>query len=348
MPVCVLDLHATVVTLWNSPTGALCIASCCCGHCLKVSCVVLLHAGVCGFRKKHGRETRAAIENAMICLPSSNETFSPPNTICRYCKVDFKFYRALKQHHLVSTMCRPRPYHCRVCDQEFVGQEESLLHVRQEHPEIEPHRVENAILVVPGLLEVTQRSRTASPASMPAHSNGNTTSGLTPARTEPNTEQPLDFSLKSSSKEMPSQPCPESLHSSPTPQPQVPSPPQDEDQPMDLSLNKRSDRQMEAATALHQLGTSTPAPLNRCEPAGSSGQLQGHMRSRSHSPLSGPQSPSGSTLHISPESGYGSSVLPSPSMSSPDLSQRRHPESSVGTHAACLLAVLHKVSQACP
>lgn len=79
---------------------------------------------------------------------SSLDKFHSPDTICKYCGIDFKFFRALKNHLRSNIGCRQKPFQCQLCDTVFCAQANCLRHVQKVHPEVNNNQIENYMKVI--------------------------------------------------------------------------------------------------------------------------------------------------------------------------------------------------------
>ena len=125
---------------------------------LSIYSVIYLSISV--FRKKHGKVMKQDIEASIgynkyvLESPSLVDSFHSPDTICKYCGIDFKFFRALKHHLRSHSSCRLKPFLCQKCDVGFSTKANCVRHLQKQHPEISQHHIENWIHVnEPSLLE---------------------------------------------------------------------------------------------------------------------------------------------------------------------------------------------------
>ena len=79
---------------------------------------------------------------------SSIDNFHSPDTICKYCGVDFKFFRALKNHLRSNNSCRQKPFQCQLCNMGFCTKVNCLRHVQKQHPEVNNNQTENYVKVI--------------------------------------------------------------------------------------------------------------------------------------------------------------------------------------------------------
>ncbi len=247
-------------------------------------------------RKKHGKSGRQEIENSIGCSDSppggaGGDAFRSPDTVCRYCGEDFKFFRTLK-HHLRSqhASCRSKPYECKMCTAGFSSKACCVRHIQKQHVSVSQGQLEECIRVNEMFLDARddgpesdgesfhmeslnrgdcphRPARSGSPQPPPAHtfspvsfsrrhSNSSGTNSISGSPTVSYSDQPLDFSLKSA-------------HSSPVANgyPLTPSSLNGvDDEPMDLSIHSRSGSSCESSPAPGALRTRghgspfTPSP----------------------------------------------------------------------------------------
>ncbi|XP_078687883.1 ras-responsive element-binding protein 1-like [Branchiostoma floridae x Branchiostoma belcheri] len=103
-------------------------------------------------RKKHNRFSKEDIEevityNQFVKDPpvGSAETFGSPDTICKYCGKDFRFFRAL-QHHLRShSSCRKKPYQCRLCENGFSTKNNCIRHILKRHENVDQKKIDTYV-----------------------------------------------------------------------------------------------------------------------------------------------------------------------------------------------------------
>ncbi|XP_060565403.1 ras-responsive element-binding protein 1-like isoform X4 [Ruditapes philippinarum] len=104
-------------------------------------------------RKKHSIMDRNEMERSIylnkfaLDASSSIDNFHSPDTICKYCGVDFKFFRALKNHLRSHDSCRQKPFQCQLCDMGFCTKLNCLRHVQKQHPEVNNNQTENYVKV---------------------------------------------------------------------------------------------------------------------------------------------------------------------------------------------------------
>uniref|UniRef100_T1IRZ3 C2H2-type domain-containing protein n=1 Tax=Strigamia maritima TaxID=126957 RepID=T1IRZ3_STRMM len=101
-------------------------------------------------RKRHGKHNKQEICSAMEQKPQLHDpentlnSFHCPDTVCKYCNVDFKFYRILR-HHLRSlhSSCARKPFQCRQCHMGFSTKNNCYRHVQKQHDEVKDNVEEN-------------------------------------------------------------------------------------------------------------------------------------------------------------------------------------------------------------
>ena len=234
------------------------------------------------------------------------DAFASPDTVCKYCGEDFKFFRALKHHLRSHSSCRSKPYICRLCTTGFSTKANCVRHIQKQHLEISQSQLEDCIQVNEMLLQEgrdethesedggrsgcsspvgSSISHRLSPIPPPAHMSsprGRCSTHTSPREsylaTPPmvgmkrewgSVDQPLDFSMKSA-------------HSSPVPAhsngiiPLTPGSTTGGDEPMDLSTHSRSSSSCESSPAPGALRTrGHGAPF---QPSAYSLQLSGKCK----------------------------------------------------------------------
>lgn len=116
-------------------------------------------------RKKHGKYEKEEIDaaigyNKYVAESSSTtENFQSPDTVCKYCGEDFKFFRALKHHLRSHSSCPQKPFLCMRCDIGFSTKANCVRHLQKQHPEVSQYQIEQFIHVnEPSLLEDGEKS----------------------------------------------------------------------------------------------------------------------------------------------------------------------------------------------
>ncbi|XP_041376767.1 ras-responsive element-binding protein 1-like [Gigantopelta aegis] len=111
-------------------------------------------------RKKHAKVMKKDIEDSIgynkYVLESASmmDSFHSPDTVCKYCGIDFKFFRALKHHLRSHSSCRQKPFLCQKCDVGFSTKANCVRHLQKQHQEISQHQIESWIHVnEPSLLD---------------------------------------------------------------------------------------------------------------------------------------------------------------------------------------------------
>lgn len=90
---------------------------------------------------------------------STTENFQSPDTVCKYCGEDFKFFRALKHHLRSHSSCPQKPFLCMRCDIGFSTKANCVRHLQKQHPEVSQYQIEQFIHVnEPSLLEDGDKS----------------------------------------------------------------------------------------------------------------------------------------------------------------------------------------------
>jgi hypothetical protein len=126
-------------------------------------------------RKKHARFAKDEIESSIGCnnfLPDDQtESFASPDTVCKFCGEDFKFFRALKHHLRTHSTCRQKPYTCRLCSHGFSTKANCIRHVQKQHVHVESNQLEAHILVSADPLqdEILESPKRTSRKALRAH-----------------------------------------------------------------------------------------------------------------------------------------------------------------------------------
>jgi hypothetical protein len=161
---------------------------------------------------------------------------SSSNTICKYCGEDFKFYRTLKHHLRSQSSCAHKPFTCRSCSVGFSTKANCLRHIQKRHMPLAAGATPDSLMLVnESILAAQQNSINARPSSrcssatnqseiahlqqassenqaskksalecslIPAHFGNISNIKLENASSSAaNDDQPLDFSLKSTSSQ---------------------------------------------------------------------------------------------------------------------------------------------------
>lgn len=126
---------------------------------------VFWHFEILNYRKKHGKYEKEEIDaaigyNKYVAESSSTtENFQSPDTVCKYCGEDFKFFRALKHHLRSHSSCPQKPFLCMRCDIGFSTKANCVRHLQKQHPEVSQYQIEQFIHVnEPSLLEDGEKS----------------------------------------------------------------------------------------------------------------------------------------------------------------------------------------------
>ena len=104
-------------------------------------------------RKKHECRTKDDFERAigynrnMATSPVDVKAVQSPETVCKYCGEDFKFFRALKHHLRSHSSCRHKPFVCRLCHNGFSSKANCVRHVQKQHGDVDAEQLERCIHV---------------------------------------------------------------------------------------------------------------------------------------------------------------------------------------------------------
>ncbi|XP_038652552.1 ras-responsive element-binding protein 1 isoform X3 [Scyliorhinus canicula] len=103
-------------------------------------------------RKKHLKMTRKDIEKNIEYAESHTaelvDSFCSPDTVCKYCGEDLKYYRALRHHLRTHSSCQKKPFECRECSMGFSTKNNCIRHILKQHTHVEEKEVEKHILLV--------------------------------------------------------------------------------------------------------------------------------------------------------------------------------------------------------
>ncbi|XP_050396032.1 ras-responsive element-binding protein 1 isoform X2 [Patella vulgata] len=106
-------------------------------------------------KKKHLKTEKQEIEKSIgynKYTTSERErnqinSFHSPDTVCKYCGEDFKFFRALKHHLRSHSSCRLKPFLCQKCQVGFSTKANCVRHIQKQHTEIDQSDIEQLIQV---------------------------------------------------------------------------------------------------------------------------------------------------------------------------------------------------------
>ncbi|XP_048404252.1 ras-responsive element-binding protein 1 isoform X3 [Stegostoma tigrinum] len=103
-------------------------------------------------RKKHLKMTRKDIEKNIEYAESHTaelvDSFCSPDTVCKYCGEDLKYYRALRHHLRTHSSCQKKPFECRECNMGFSTKNNCIRHILKQHTHVEEKEMEKHILLV--------------------------------------------------------------------------------------------------------------------------------------------------------------------------------------------------------
>ncbi|XP_064640018.1 ras-responsive element-binding protein 1-like isoform X2 [Lineus longissimus] len=279
-------------------------------------------------RKKHKLETKDEIDTAVGYnqfiggdSPVKQEgDFASPDTVCKYCGIDFKFFRALKHHLRSHSSCPQKPYVCLVCSIGFSTRANCIRHIQKRHQSIETNQIEKNIrtnipvahsslpniqrfespfskLNLPSLPNMMQLPLGTTPPPAHRHKSiqpnrlfmGTADSkvpfeGVPIKRESPvKYDSPLDFSKKIVKEESPDSAI--NLSTSPAPEMDLS---KSSDEPMDLSVSIKSEGKK---TSLIPRTTFEPPMLKPGEVAPGVGMVSPIMPSGLMDPMSLPHMP---------------------------------------------------------
>ncbi|XP_023932284.1 uncharacterized protein LOC106169188 [Lingula anatina] len=92
-------------------------------------------------RNKHRIESKRDVEHKigynqeMAQKAAMSDAFHSPDTICKTCGVDFKFFRDLN-NHLRTSSCAQKPFLCSLCNSGFSNKANCLRHLQNVHVDL--------------------------------------------------------------------------------------------------------------------------------------------------------------------------------------------------------------------
>ncbi|XP_067857894.1 ras-responsive element-binding protein 1 isoform X2 [Heptranchias perlo] len=107
-------------------------------------------------RKKHLKMTRKDIEKNIEYVESHTaelvDSFCSPDTVCKYCGEDLKYYRALRHHLRTHSNCQKKPFECTECNVGFSTKNNCIRHILKQHTHVEEKEIEKHITIVDCLI----------------------------------------------------------------------------------------------------------------------------------------------------------------------------------------------------
>ncbi|CAE1293120.1 RREB1 [Acanthosepion pharaonis] len=76
---------------------------------------------------------------------AQDDSFSSPDTVCKYCNKDFKYFRRLKHHLRGHRSSEEKPFKCKQCDMGFSTKANCVRHIQNKHTEINHINIENYV-----------------------------------------------------------------------------------------------------------------------------------------------------------------------------------------------------------
>ncbi|XP_036359801.1 ras-responsive element-binding protein 1 isoform X4 [Octopus sinensis] len=144
-------------------------------------------------KKKHHISTKEELELKVSYnkesnkeVPNGEDAFSSPDTVCKYCNIDFKYFRHLKHHLRKHRSSEEKPFRCKECQMGFSTKANCMRHIQNKHIDIDHANIENYIIVQDPLLSsfahgrLSPRSLSLSPIPSPGNNSSNNHSYLTP------------------------------------------------------------------------------------------------------------------------------------------------------------------------
>ncbi|XP_072024170.1 uncharacterized protein [Amphiura filiformis] len=143
-------------------------------------------------KKRHNKFQKADIELCIETNQLSNTSldgkFCSPDTVCKICNRDFKFFRDLQNHLRVHERTPTKPFVCQRCQMGFTSRGNCARHIIKSHPEVGENNIEKSIIVHEVTFSDTQSINTDDSTYLDDLIN------LDSPQSEP-----LDFSMKGSS-----------------------------------------------------------------------------------------------------------------------------------------------------
>ncbi|XP_007895064.1 ras-responsive element-binding protein 1 isoform X4 [Callorhinchus milii] len=103
-------------------------------------------------RKKHLKMTRKDIEKNIEYVESHTaelvDSFCSPDTVCKYCGEDLKYYRALRLHLRTHSSCQKKPFECKECTVGFSTKNNCIRHILKQHTHVDEKEIEKHILII--------------------------------------------------------------------------------------------------------------------------------------------------------------------------------------------------------
>ena len=105
------------------------------------------------YRKRHSKEAKDEIEASVTCSQfitdntQHKDAFASPDTVCKFCGEDFRYFRALKHHLRCHSSCRYKPFMCKLCSMGFSIKANCMRHIQKHHVSIEHNQIEQHIQV---------------------------------------------------------------------------------------------------------------------------------------------------------------------------------------------------------
>ncbi|XP_077982638.1 ras-responsive element-binding protein 1-like isoform X2 [Glandiceps talaboti] len=142
-------------------------------------------------RKKHNKTEKKEIDvcisyNQYLGENENQETFHSPDTICKYCNKDFKFFRALRHHLRSHSSCQEKPFQCKVCSNGFSTKNNCIRHILKRHRDLSQQEVEASVIFHEPLKWIKTVSEQIGDSKIMVK------------KEREDVDQPLDFSLRTS------------------------------------------------------------------------------------------------------------------------------------------------------
>ena len=103
-------------------------------------------------RKTHQMELKEDVDRFIYinrnALELDHSKFHSTDSICKYCGMDFRFFRALKNHLQSHITSKQKPYQCMLCQMGFCSKPVCVRHIHKSHPDVSELHSDGFIRVV--------------------------------------------------------------------------------------------------------------------------------------------------------------------------------------------------------
>lgn len=102
-------------------------------------------------KKKHNivkkEELEAKVGYNKDTKEAQDDSFSSPDTVCKYCNKDFKYFRRLKHHVRGHRSSEEKPFRCKQCEMGFSTKANCVRHIQNKHTDINHVNIENYVQI---------------------------------------------------------------------------------------------------------------------------------------------------------------------------------------------------------